>query len=83
MNKKETDAEMCISSVLVRNAVPSASHPYFSRRRPSSSARLTGGIEAPGRPSTISLPLRTRVRNGSGKPCGGWPMRPCAEDALA
>mmetsp|Transcript_1370 Transcript_1370/g.4649 ORF Transcript_1370/g.4649 Transcript_1370/m.4649 type:complete len:288 (+) Transcript_1370:889-1752(+) len=51
--------------------------PCFSLSSRSSALRSTSFIAAPGRPSTLSLPLSTRLRSGSGKPPSGWPIMPC------
>mmetsp|Transcript_9721 Transcript_9721/g.24161 ORF Transcript_9721/g.24161 Transcript_9721/m.24161 type:complete len:245 (-) Transcript_9721:3032-3766(-) len=47
--------------------------PNFSLSRYSMPSRSSGGMDAPGRPSMMGLPLSTRLRSGSGKPAGGWP----------
>mmetsp|Transcript_6552 Transcript_6552/g.11308 ORF Transcript_6552/g.11308 Transcript_6552/m.11308 type:complete len:227 (+) Transcript_6552:810-1490(+) len=50
--------------------------PYFFWSDSLRLSKSSGGMDAPGRPSTVFLPLSTWVRSGSGKPPGGWPRRP-------
>uniref|UniRef100_A0A1A9UHD4 Uncharacterized protein n=1 Tax=Glossina austeni TaxID=7395 RepID=A0A1A9UHD4_GLOAU len=44
---------------------------------PIKNIRFKGGSFSPGRPSTRGISLRTRERNGSGKPPWGVPIEPC------
>lgn len=50
--------------------------PCFSISSRFSLWKSRGGSDSPARPLVEGLPLSTLVRSGSGKPPGGWPMRP-------